>query len=178
MTEKRWYQNWWAWLTSLPLVWLLRSRSPQQHVMATPQKETEPISTPVNPRRTGSQPSDRGLPAASRVRDGRATAAVKAHLADKAASWKAAPSTNCDICNSWEGEHNFRIPNNQFRHIVRLGYHPASSGGLNSAWRAALGFRDELEWYEDWKSRVFQHTTDWGLCRGCAQDVKKFLGVT
>ena len=105
----------------------------------------------------------------------------KVGLAAEAERWGPAPSGSCDICNDTLGSGSpgtVRVPNAQFKKVVELGYNPASSGraGAALALSRALGTAaSPSQWYETWKKWVFRDTTDWGLCRACADDVRRFL---
>lgn len=103
----------------------------------------------------------------------------KAGLAAEANRWGPAPSGSCDICNdSLEAGSpgTVRVPNARFKKIVELGYNPATSGRASRPLALARAFgKGPAEWYVEWGMMVLFDTTDWGLCRACADDVKGFL---
>ncbi len=99
---------------------------------------------------------------------------TRAELASQAEHWASAPSGGaCDLCGDSTGAACVRVPNDQFKKLVDLGYNPVDSGRADRA--MAVSGKGPTEWYMDWKLMVSVDSTDWGLCGSCADDVKRFL---
>lgn len=95
------------------------------------------------------------------------------------ARWPSAPAGVCDICNDAivpDGSH--RVPAAEFQSTVRKGYNPHATGRIKGSavggLASALGLGDEAA-TEGWKAMALRDTTDWGLCRLCAEDVARFM---
>jgi DNA-directed RNA polymerase subunit RPC12/RpoP len=109
------------------------------------------------------------------AKGGRASDANDGGASDLLASWPSPPAGVCDLCSvpiQPQGSH--RVPNAEFRGAVDKGYDPFARGRVNTALYQGLGLSGDP--YAAWKSTtVIPDTTDWGLCRACAEDVAEFL---
>jgi HEAT repeat protein len=92
------------------------------------------------------------------------------------ARWLSAAGGDCDICKerNIESAEMHRVPAPQFRQVVEAGYNPFASGRADPDVYRKLGF-DAEEMYEGWRSLALRDTSDWGLCRLCAEDVADFI---
>ena len=99
----------------------------------------------------------------------------KTDLASKAERWEPSPPGTCDICSESivsGSPGTARVPSAQFRIFVDLGYTPRAD--IMASLVRSAG-KTPVEWYTTWYGMVVTDTTDWGLCRLCADDVRQFL---
>ena len=108
-----------------------------------------------------------------------AAATSPSRIAEIVGRWPSAPAGACDICSDQiapEGSH--RVPTAEFQSIVRKGYNPYTTGRMKGTetgiLASTLGLSDEAA-KEGWKVMALGTTTDFGLCRACAQDVALFI---
>ncbi len=100
------------------------------------------------------------------------TATTVAEVLDR---WPAAPAGACDICGgdiSSVGTH--RVTATEFKGIMRRGYNPYDTGRapLTHAFLWGLSSDDASA---GWRQLVERDTSDWGLCKACAEDVASFV---
>jgi hypothetical protein len=86
-------------------------------------------------------------------------------------AWQDVSSGDCDVCGAMVRPGGKKVPNREFKDLVKKGFNPAKAGRLGGVAQLQLTMMyggDVRAWYDNWSASIVNPTTtDWVLCEAC-----------